>query len=226
MECNEQAYKFEPIKEAETVIFDSVLETGIDLAEVSIDLLCEDSILRDIPILGTVFKLGKAVFSISRRMYIKKILIFAQEMQKGNVDKEILQKHKERLLADPKLYNSELETIVEYINRQVGYEKSKYYARTYMLYLNQEIKYEEFILFFEIIDQMFLTDIDTLKEIYEKNTLNTEDNYSAFPCKRLSNCGLIDFYNGMAVQDPDSGAAILAQITYIGKYFGGNIYCF
>lgn len=226
MESNEQAYKFEPIKEAETVIFDSMLETGIDLAEVGVDLLCEDEILRDIPILGTVFKLGKTVFSISRRMYIKKILIFAQEMQKGNVDRETLQKHKKELLADSKLYNSELETIVEYINRQVGYKKSKYYARAYMLYLNQIIGYEDLIMFFEIIDQMFLNDIDTLKEIYEKDTLKEEDNYSTFSCKRLSNCNLIDFYNGMAVKDPDSGAMIFAKITYVGKYFSENICCF
>lgn len=226
MECNEQTYKFEPIKEAETVIFDSVLETGIDLAEVGIDLLCEDEILKDIPILGTVFKLGKTVFSISRRMYIKKILIFAQEMQKGNVDKETLQKHKEELLADPKLYNSELETIVEYINRQVGYKKSKYYAKTYILYLNQEIEYDDFIMLFEIIDQIFLSDIDAFEAIYEKDVLEKEHSYNMVSCKRLSNCGLIDFFNGMVVKDPDSDAMIFAKITSIGKYFGKNICCF
>ena len=137
----EEEYKILPVEEAETVIFDSAIDLGMDISETCIDMLLDESLVKDIPVLGTFYKAGKIGYSIGRITYIKKLLVFAQEMQRNDVDGVTLKKHKELLQANPKKYYKELEFIIQYLNRQVGYEKSILNARAYFLYLNEEIDF-------------------------------------------------------------------------------------
>lgn len=219
----EEEYKILPVEEAETVIFDSAIDLGVDISETCIDMLLDESLVKDIPVLGTFYKVGKIGYSIGRITYIKKLLVFAQEMQRNDVDGVILKKHKELLQTNRKKYYKELEIIIQYLNRQVGYEKSTLNARAYFLYLNEEIDYDDLILLWETIDQFFISDKQVLIEIYNKRTIEEKSSYNPVAYKRLSNCGLIDFFNGMSVQDPESKKSIKARIGNLGVFFCENI---
>ena len=212
-------YEIQPVKEAEEVIFDSTMDLGMDISEICIDMLFEDGTLREFPVFGTFYKAGKIVYSIGRLTYIKKLLVFAQEMQRNDVGGTTLKKHKELIKANKKKYYKELEVIIEYLNRQVGYEKSALNARIYYLYLNEEIGYEDLVLLWEIVDQLYMSDKDALIEIYNKRVIRQECAYNQVAYKRLSNCGLIDFFNGMAVSDPASKKPIIARIGNVGVFF-------
>ena len=215
----EEEYKILPVEEAETVIFDSAIDLGMDISETCIDMLLDESLVKDIPVLGTFYKAGKIGYSIGRITYIKKLLVFAQEMQRNDVDGVTLKKHKELLQANPKKYYKELEFIIQYLNRQVGYEKSILNARAYFLYLNEEIDYDDLILLWETIDQFFVSDKQVLIEIYNKRAIGEKSPYNPVAYKRLANCGLIDFFNGMAVQDPAGKKSIIARIGNLGVFF-------
>lgn len=93
----EEEYKILPVEEAETVIFDSAIDLGMDISETCIDMLLDESLVKNIPVLGTFYKAGKIGYSIGRITYIKKLLVFAQEMQRNDVDGVTLKKHKELL---------------------------------------------------------------------------------------------------------------------------------
>ncbi len=218
-----EEYEILPVEEAETVIFNSAIDVGVDISEMCLDMLLDEGVVKDIPVLGTFYKVGKVGYSIGRITYIKKLLVFAQEMQRNDVDGSVLKKHKELLQSDPKKYYKDLEFIIQYLNRQVGYEKSILNARAYYLYLNEEIEYDDLILLWEIIDQFYVSDKPVLVEIYNKRVISEKSPFNSVACKRLANCGLIDFFNGMTVQEPGSKKGIIAKIGSVGVFFCENI---
>lgn len=218
-----EEYEILPVEEAETVIFNSAIDIGVDISEICLDMLLDEGVVKDIPVLGTFYKVGKVGYSIGRIAYIKKLLVFAQEMQRNDVDGAVLKKHKELLQSNPKKYYKDLEFIIQYLNRQVGYEKSILNARAYYLYLNEEIEYDDLILLWETIDQFYVSDKTVLVEIYNKRVISEKSPFNPVACKRLSNCGLIDFFNGMTAQDPDSKKYIIAKIGSVGEFFCENI---
>ena len=67
----EEEYKILPVEEAETVIFDSAIDLDMDISETCIDMLLDESLVKDIPVLGTFYKAGKIGYSIGRITYIK-----------------------------------------------------------------------------------------------------------------------------------------------------------
>lgn len=216
-------YLIRPVEETRMAIFDSAIDLGTNVSEICIDMLQAEGIVKDIPVLGTVYKVGKIGYSVGQLTFIKKVLVFAQEMQKNDIDRGVLKKHKELSVTDPKKYYRELELIIEYLNRQVGYEKSVLNARAYYLYLDEEIEYDDLMILWEVIDQLFLSDKETLIKLYKKNVFTEGDTYNQLACKRLYNCGMIDFFNGMSVKDSDSEGFFCARISDLGRFFCENL---
>ena len=64
-------------------------------------------------------------------------------MQRNDVKGSALKKHKNLQKTNPKRFNQEIELIIQYLNRQVGYEKSLLNERAYSLYLSENINYED-----------------------------------------------------------------------------------
>ena len=86
----EVEYLIQPVEETRMTIFDSAIDLGTDVSEICIDMLQDEGIVKDIPVLGTVYKVGKIGYSVARLTFIKKVLAFAQEIQRNDVDKNIL----------------------------------------------------------------------------------------------------------------------------------------
>jgi len=55
---------------------------SISLSEVFADSLMEDSIAKEIPIIGTVISLGKATLGIKESLFLKKIIYQQQNAMK------------------------------------------------------------------------------------------------------------------------------------------------
>lgn len=218
-------YTIQPVEETKMAIFDSAIDLGTDISEICIDMLQSEELIRDIPVFGTVYKIGKIGYSVGQLTFIKKVLVFAQEMQKNDIDRGILKRHKELIHKNQKKYYEELELVVEYLNKQVGCKKAILNARAYYMYLDEQIDYEDLVLLWEVIDQFHLSDEDTLKQLYKNEAFEEGDSYNSFACKRLSNCGLVDYFNGMPAQDYESGMTVYAKITDIGRFFSEKVLC-
>ena len=209
----------QPIEETRATIFDSTIDLSMDISEICLDMLLDEGVIKDIPVLGSIYKIGKAVYSVSQLNHIKKILVFAQEIQKNNVGSDILTKHKELMLSNPKKYYKELEIIIEYLDKQIGYEKAVLSGRVYYLLLSEEISYNDFVLLLETINQVYLSDISTLETIYRLGSLNAEDSFNPVSCVRLHNCGLINYLSEIRFKREGEGSPAVAIITYWGKIF-------
>lgn len=215
----DERYIIQPVEETRETIFESTIDISTDISEICIDMLQEEGVIKDFPVLGTVYKVGKTVCSVGRLAYIKKILVFAQELQRNNVENDVLEEHKRLMESNPKKYYKELEIIIEYINRQVGCEKSVLNGRVYYLYLSGRLVYEDFILLLETIDMFQLSDKEQLEKIYRKKVLIEGNSYNTIACARLSYCGLIDYFNGIRVNMPGDDRTIIARISNLGVVF-------
>lgn len=70
-------------------ISDEIIETTIDLsidyAEITMDEII-DGTLREIPLIKTIYSLGKLGYSIREKFFVKKILTFLQEFHSQKID--------------------------------------------------------------------------------------------------------------------------------------------
>lgn len=212
-------YMMHPVEETRATIFDSMIDLSIDISEIYLDMLLDDGMVKDIPALGTIYKVGKTVYSVGQLAFIKKTLAFAQEIQRNSIETGILEKHKHLLVSNPKKYYKELELIIEYLNRQVGCEKAVLNARVYYMYLSEQIDYEDFVLLLETIDRVYLTDLNTLIQIYKYEVLEHGASCSRIACSRLAGCALVEYYNGMIVKREGDDRNSIVRITMLGNVF-------
>lgn len=53
----------------------------IDLSETTFDILLNDGLLKDIPIIGGLFGFAKSILSIHDKLFIKKLLVFLVQLK-------------------------------------------------------------------------------------------------------------------------------------------------
>lgn len=174
-------------------IFSDGIDIGVDLAEVGIDSCLEDGIIKDIPFVSTIYKLGNIALSIRERHLLQKTLSFIQEINNGNISNEDRCRHKERLEMNPRKMEKELGYILTSIDRYLHVIQSKILARFYAAYLDSSNNYnwEDFCVLSEILDEISIYDFGALYYIYQHEPVESLDCISLFQIARLEKCGVI-----------------------------------
>lgn len=139
-----------------------------ELVEVGIDAVLEDGIFQEIPLVSTMISLYRIGSSIRDRHNIKKLVSFIDQMRRGCIDEETLQKYRGKIVSDEKKRNRELEYILILVDRYISYDKPRMLAKLYLAYLDGEIIWEEFSMYAEVIDRFLLLDCRTLTTESEK----------------------------------------------------------
>ena len=96
------------VKSFEESILSDSIGLASELAEVGLDSILDDGVIKDIPIISAtigVFKIGS---SIKERHYIKKLMRFIDSCNKGIIDKDMKERIKSKFL-DEKKSKKELE---------------------------------------------------------------------------------------------------------------------
>lgn len=133
-----------------------------EYAEIGLDAVMKEGILRDIPIVSTTVALYKIGSSLKELHYLKKMVLFIKELNNGIADEGKRQSYQEKFTSNEKFRNQELEYILILIDRYIGYDKPRMLAKLYLAYLDETIIWEEFIMFAEVIDRFLLLDCRTL----------------------------------------------------------------
>lgn len=210
--------KSELISSFNKTLFEQTTDIGIDFLEMALDEVTDNEFVKDIPVVGTIIKLGKAAITINDRRMIKKMLIFVREINNSNLSEEELQTHYEKLEKDPKEAQKELEYIIAILDKQIEYEKSKLHAKLYIAYLKRNIDWARFNCFSDILDRLVLYDLDTLRDIYDKYSYGENEAPDVAQMSRLSSLGLVQFFNGTVVM-VGKNKNIRGRITSEGKVF-------
>ena len=145
---------------------DSLAEESIscisEYAEIGLDAVMEDGILKDIPIVSTAVALYKIGSSIKERHNLKKLLAFLNELNNGILDEQKRKEYQQKFQSNEKFRNQEIEYLLVLIDRYISYDKPQMLAKLYLAYLEGIIIWEELTMYAEVVDRFLLLDCGTL----------------------------------------------------------------
>lgn len=204
------------------ILSDFAENTAIDIIESGIDQLFDDGLLKDIPIVGSVYNLVKSITKIIGVFKTKHILVFASAVNNGKVSKEVIRKHFEELEKNSKKKEHEIEVIIESLMRHDKYIKDQILANCYLMYCSPDTQYtwEDFEMLRQITEDLYVYDLLALKDIYNKKEYR-DNNYDALAMRRLCNLGLVDYFGGLKVSNNDtfSAESFAARINNVGELY-------
>lgn len=173
-----------------------------DFAEVGLDAVSADSILKEVPVMSTVvhaYNIGKTV---RENYHKKKFFEFIKAMIQGIADEQKRREYAKKFRDDEKFRNQELEYALVMVERFVGMDKPQMLAKVYLSYLDGDIQWVEFTQYAEIIDRFLPGDFEALKSaFYEKDYA-----YPSGSGPRLQSMGLV-------TEEPSRVGMNLGRIT-------------
>lgn len=158
-----------------------------DILEVGLDSVFEDSLLKDVPLLSTAISLYKIGHSFKERHYINKLAEFIHALNNGLTGDAQVKVFRDRILHDQKKSKKELEYILLLVDRYISKGKPTIIAKLYLSYLDHKLSWEEFSMYSEVTDQLFMNDLDFLRN--EENQIIRE--VSSDAALRLTSMGLL-----------------------------------
>lgn len=191
-----------------------------DYLELGIDSILENDSLKEIPIVKTFLSIGKITKNIRERNLIKNLVIFLNELNSGNIDKEKLNKHKEELSQNHKKAEKELGRVLIILEQTIDNIKSSILGKLYKAYVNQEIDWNLFVEFSEITNRLYINDLNILLLIFNNQLSDTSNRNDLYRIERLNSLGIV----GLAPKAIFIGTNASRQDSYITLNQIGKIY--
>lgn len=207
-------------------LFSPTYEIVAEYAEIGIDVLLDNEVLKEIPVVGTLSSLCKVGYNVHERNLIKQTLAFITEFNSGSISKEKLDEHREKLEANPKETEKELGRILIILGEQVEQIQSQVLGSFYAAYIKGAISWEKFCELSEANRRMFISDYQILFEAAINNGLKIQSR-ELYQADRLISLGLLQNQNRLGgdvwiemVDNPEKQSDII--ITSFGKTFYQN----
>lgn len=196
-----------------------------DYLELGIDSILENDNLKEIPIVKTFISVGRLVKNVGERNLLKNLVIFLNELNRGNINKEKLKKHKEELNKNPKKAEKELGRILIILEQTLDNIKSSILGKLYKAYINQEIDWDLFVEFSEITNRLYVNDLSVLKLIYYGQLSDTTNRNDLYRVERLNSLGIIGLVpKAIFIGNTDSRQDSYITLNKIGKIFSSIIF--
>lgn len=160
-----------------------------DLGEIALDSVLKDGLLKDISFVSTAISLYRIGKSIHEREQIKKLASFLDEIRLHTVDESEREEYLRKIRDNPKKRDKELEYALVIIDRYIGYDKPRMLAKMYLAYLREEVDWDEFAVFSEVIDRLLPNDYPALLDA--NYNYIARDGLGSEPYLRLAALGMI-----------------------------------
>ena len=108
---------------AKTIV-DYNLDTAIDISELGLDSLLDESLFRDLPIVKIFYGVTKTSIAIREKHLLKKTLIFINQLNNNGISNKNYQEYKEKLKNNDKEILRELEHALIIIDRYIDTNKN------------------------------------------------------------------------------------------------------
>lgn len=195
-------------------LHENVVDSISEVAEVGLDIIMEDGVLKEIPILSTVISVYRIGKDIKSRYNIKKLAIFIDEINSQIVSNEKRDDYRNKIQENIELRNKEIEYLIVLIDRYLNYDKPKLLAKLYLSYLNGNINWEELCGYAEIIDRFILFDLKILIESSTEFYVRTNDNEEVY--LRLEALGLLkDISNNTPFVEEENGSTSITSLSLL-----------
>lgn len=150
----------------QSIFLDEFIPIGMDVAEIGIDSLLESEVLKNIPIVKTVYGLAKVSLAIRDKYLLKKLLVFIETLNQGNAKPEEIEKRKKAAENNEGWIRKEVELITIHLDRLDELEKAQITGAFYIEYVNQNISWTQYREYLAIIERVFFQDFIQLLDIH------------------------------------------------------------
>lgn len=146
-------------------------DLAVDYAEVGLDSILDEGIIRDIPILRTLVSIAKAGLNVRDRLYVKKIAYFLQQV--GNTTQEQREEFIKKYCQDIKRFEEAVLLILEQAD---SIEKSSLVGKIFKACILDVITYDDALKLSSMVNRAFWGDLE--KFLDNENVEIGEDNQS------------------------------------------------
>ena len=142
-----------------------------DLAELGLDAITAEGLLKDIPFISTAVSIYRIGHNIRERHNLKKLVTFLNEINNGIENQQKREEYAFKIRTNNRLRNQELEYLLIIIDRYISYEKPKMIAKLYLAYLDRMLDWVELTMYAEVIDRFLPGDYTMLQTNREVSTI-------------------------------------------------------
>ncbi len=161
-----------PNKKLELVIKDSDLPSlSKDFAEVAVDGIVDDGVLRDLPLVGGIIGVLKFGNSINKYFSAKKIYKFLFELHHISQEQRI--KKIDEINNSKKYQSSVGEMIFELLERIESDGKPEIMGKIFAAVIEEKIDFHDYLKCAHIVKNFFYYDLERLKSGHEKGDIYT-----------------------------------------------------
>lgn len=190
-------------------IFDSTLaDSAIDIAEMALDTILVNGVLQEIPIVKTIIGVGKFVYTVRDRNFLKQTFAFFKHLHDGSISSSEFSKYRRELEADSVKAERELSRVMILLDKTIDTDKAEDLASFYKAYIKNDIFWDDFCELSEALNRMFISDRILLFDLSEGRKNLTYDN-GGYSVDRLISIGLI--------QNPSIGMSMKYNVSPISQ---------
>ena len=207
-------------------LFSPTYEIVAEYAEIGIDILLDNEVLKEIPVVNTLSSICKIGYNIHERNLIKQTLAFIKEFNSGSISPEKLTEHREKLEANSKEADKELGRVLIILGNHVEQIQSQVLGSFYAAYVNGAFSWEKFCELSEANRRMFISDYQVLFKAAINDGLKIR-NKELYQVDRLISLGLLQNQNRLGgnvwldfEENPKNQNDII--VTSFGKTFYQN----
>lgn len=179
----------------ESIFNESLADTVTDIAEIGIDSILSEGLLKDLPIFSVLIGSVRTVRSIQERNMLRNTAIFLDTINSKKMEAEKLNQYKAKL-QDEKVAEKELGRVLILLNQYVDNIKSRMLGVVFWKYVNGEYTWNKFCELADIVSSVFIDDIEYLDEIAKSPEKKKQYHIYGIPynIKRLESLGLLELY--------------------------------
>jgi hypothetical protein len=141
-----------------------------DALEIALDSVLEEGILKEIPIISAIVRLGKTTVAIRDRILVKKLLLFLRGI--SEVSQEERAQFVSKLETNHSFRTLVGETLILLIDRHDHLGKPEILAKIFNGYIREEIDYDTYLRLATSVDKTFIEDLRSLFEYYSEDRLS------------------------------------------------------
>ncbi|MBH2007292.1 hypothetical protein I8H83_01680 [Candidatus Saccharibacteria bacterium] len=137
---------------SDTIKNSELLDASFEITEVGLDRFLEEGIVRELPVVKTIYALMQSGIAIHDRLFIKKLISFLIRIDEVSPEKR---KKMIALVDNSKKYRIKVgEKLLYILDRCNDYEVAELVGELFKAYLTSNITYDQYILASEAVSNM------------------------------------------------------------------------
>lgn len=179
----------------QSIFNDSIADSVANIAEVGIDSIMSDGLLKDLPIIDLLLNASRTFNAIHERNLLKNTALFLDAINSQKINDRQIQAYKKKLL-NKKTAERELGRVIVLLNQYVDNKKAQMLGKLFCQYIDRDYSWDKFCELSDILNRLFLDDIPFLYSILDSEGRQAIYHIYKIPynIKRLESIGLVELF--------------------------------